>query len=167
MQCGHFNTNAVVAPGGAGGVNTVVKVHPTYSGCTAFTFLSATVDTTNCNYEGSGVNSINANEWNAKLTVNCSGNTVITINAGSGTCVATVDDQTINSGIVIGNTGNSPMDFDVTATATPVAVNRVADGFGCDFKATGPTTGDYTGTTEMICKNAANTIIGCTITNML
>lgn len=160
-----FNTNETVKPGGGAGVSTTIKMHPSYNGCKAFTFLNATVETSNCNYEVTGVNNINANEWNASLTIICSGLNTLTITAG--TCVAHIGNQTVNNGLTMKSTdhGASPMNFDVVFSNAPVAVSRT-DGAFCPFNGNGPSTGFYNGTTELSCANGGGVGISCTVTNM-
>ncbi|HET7119803.1 MAG TPA: hypothetical protein VFI17_00975 [Solirubrobacterales bacterium] len=148
VTCENATYNAV---GTTANGATSATLHPEYANCTAFGFIGANVNTANCNYLGS-VNTTNAtyNEtnmtWNAaNIVITCNVNP-ITINAGSGTCIATVGSQTIGgTSLHFTNTTNEPMDFHISATATSVAVTKNADNFGCPFSGTGATTGSYTG----------------------
>lgn len=109
-----------------------IEVHPEYSGCTAFGFLSATVNTEGCNYI------LNAN---GTVTVTCSSGHVITIKGG--TCEATVGSQGPLSGISYTNTSGK---VKVSSNVTTIATTKTKDGIGCPFNGTGSTTGTYTGT---------------------
>ena len=164
-----YNANGTTANGAAAAV-----LHPSYSSCTAFGFIGASVNTESCNYEGT-VDTVNAtyNEanmtWNAAhIIIKCNVNP-ITINAGSGTCVATVG--SVNATTTIGgntlhftNTTNEPMDFDIVSTNVSVPVQKNVDGFGCPFSGTGPTTGTYNGIATVRAHDPVNdAVVGVTV----
>jgi hypothetical protein len=111
-----------------------VVVHPEYSGCKAFSFLSATVTTTGCNY------TLNAA---GTVTIGCTGTNKITIVGG--TCEATVGSQGPLSGIAYENITGSPSTVKVTANVTTVGVTKTKDGIACPFSGTGSATGTYAG----------------------
>ncbi|HET7122190.1 MAG TPA: hypothetical protein VFI17_13180 [Solirubrobacterales bacterium] len=155
---GEYETNA-----------TTLSVHPVYTGCTAFGFLNANVNTENCNYEGMANGAGESTEegkmltWNTgEIKVVCSGTNTININA-AGVCEASVGSQTIANGLKFTNTTvEGKMDFDIIANKAPVKTKKNLDGFGCPFKEKGETTGEYTGPTTIRCFEG-NTPVDCTI----
>ncbi|HET7119804.1 MAG TPA: hypothetical protein VFI17_00980 [Solirubrobacterales bacterium] len=164
-----YNSNGAVANGA-----TAANLHPSYANCTAFGFIGANVNTANCNYEGT-VDTANAtyNEanmtWNAAhIIIKCNVNP-ITINAGSGTCVATVGNTTNpttigGSTLHFGNTTNEPMDFHIQATNVVVPVQKNADNFGCPFNGTGATNGTYNGLATLRAHDPTNNaLVGVTV----
>jgi len=133
---------------------TWTKVHPVYTGCTAFGFLGATVTTTGCDYElmalGAG-----PTEYTGEIKVVCEAGKEITISAG-GVCTAKVGSQTITTGNKATNsTELIHMHITLHNEESSVSVNKTQDGFGCPFAGTGATTGKYTGTTTVKAYSAA------------
>ena len=141
---------------------TNLRVHPVYSGCKAFGFVSATVTTTDCNYlfmpEGTEDEKMFFNAGEFK--VECDAGRTINIDAG--TCSASIGPQTVTTGIEFSNTTNSPGEFDIHTTGSPVTVTKNVDGFFCSFSGTGNTTGTYTATARVRCFEG-NTQKGCYI----
>ncbi|HET7120631.1 MAG TPA: hypothetical protein VFI17_05215 [Solirubrobacterales bacterium] len=155
------------AVGTVNGGQTWITVHPNYGSCKAFTFLNANVNTEGCNYEFMATGNESSGRWaNGQMKISCSLGSSIVINAGSGACVATLNSQTVNSGISFVNTEASPMDFHLEALVATVVVNKTVDGFGCPFNSTGSTFGSYTGLSEMRCSNENGTWTACTLTDM-
>lgn len=128
----HFETAGEVASPA-----TSITVHPTYSGCTAFGFLGATVNTTGCDYQLFASGSIN---------VLCSGSNQIIITAA--TCEAKVPAQEIASGVTYVNQATSPTTVLVEAGLNgTVKTNKTKDGFLCPLSGTGTSFGSYLGDT--------------------
>jgi hypothetical protein len=122
-----------------------ITVHPTYSGCTAFSFVGASVTTTGCDYTLKVGGLIETGKYNGKLNLTCSGSNKIVISAGP--CEATVSGpQEFNSGITYTNAAGGAVT--VGANVSGIKTNKTKDGFLCPFKGTGETTGTYTGGTN-------------------
>jgi hypothetical protein len=141
------NTTTAVANGA-----TEVTVHPTYTGCTAFGIVGATVTTTGCNYTITAPGSISepAMEVAAKLNLECSGTNKIIIDAnGFGAhCTATVASQAVESGLKYINTTETPMTVMLNANEAPVVTDITLDEGLCPFeKAKTGVIGEYTGNT--------------------
>jgi hypothetical protein len=121
-----------------------VKVHPTYSGCTAFGFVGATVTTTGCDYILAVGTKITENvSYNGSIELTCETGKKITISAG-GVCEATVSGPQTFTGITYTNESGK-----VTAAANVTGIKTVKtkDGFGCPFSGTGEVNASYTGNT--------------------
>ncbi|HET7121482.1 MAG TPA: hypothetical protein VFI17_09585 [Solirubrobacterales bacterium] len=164
--CENITYNALGStPNGA----TNLVLHPEFGGCTVFGFLMSSVSTTNCNYRGMANGTQTEMTYSGgELEIICGANP-ITINAGTGVCVATIGSQTISSGIDFRNTtanqnSDNFMDFDLVMTNAPVAVTKNVDGFGCPFSGTGNTTASHNGQATITCNNVANgTRADCTV----
>ncbi|HET7120809.1 MAG TPA: hypothetical protein VFI17_06115 [Solirubrobacterales bacterium] len=140
IECNSGNTSATGKDGETRG-----KMHPTYEGCNAFGFIGATVATTGCNLEAMATEETSAGVFAGELNVVCETGKQIQINAGSGTCVASVGSQTITAGIKATNaTAEGKMQVKLDGTQSPVATVKNQDGFGCPFNGTGATTGNMT-----------------------
>jgi hypothetical protein len=142
---------------------TKVTVHPEYSGCSAFGFIEATVNTAGCNYELTAANEspTGSMKFAGTLVLNCGTGHVSII---AGTCEAQVGNQTVGSGLTFENTTVSPMDVDLTVSS-PVAANKTKDGFACPFSGTGTTTATYTGHTTIKATQPALTQVNLTWVN--
>ena len=140
--------NTVEFNGNIEDAKTNTFVHPTYQNCTAFGFIGANVNTTNCNYRLMP-NPENENMvWGGEIEVICNSGS-ITINAG-GVCEAKVNGGTlINTGNKVTVLTNSPEDLLLHNEASEVATEKTLDGFGCPFNGTGKVTANYTGTTTV------------------
>ena len=154
------NTVTYKANSETGNGSTNVELHPEYGGCVAFGFTGASITTTNCNFRSMARGTETTMVWSGELQIAC-GETPITINAGSGTCVATVGSQTMSSNINLSNMTVSNMENEnggsitLEATNASVAVTKNVDGFGCPFNGKGATTGTYNGTTTFRCTRPA------------
>jgi len=107
---------------GATTTETTQKLTPTYSGCTAFGFVSTAIDTNGCQYEFSGDNeSVNI--------VNCSTGIVVT----AFNCWVTVKNQTPTGTVSYTNTGTGTgRDIDATVNLTAVTYTQTSKSFpGC------------------------------------
>ncbi len=143
------------------GLSSTLTVHPTYTECTAFGFLSATVATEECNYVFHATeHDEKTATYTAHVDVTCPAGQSIKINAS--TCKAEVKAQTGLTTVDITNmTGTAPEIDDLTVKPTlgkgkanggngkegPVAYTVTQDGIGCPFSGTGAKTGgEYTTT---------------------
>lgn len=142
---------------------TTVKVHPTYTGCTAFGFLNSPITTTGCDYILSSGTESSADKFPASLELTCETGKKIIIVAG--TCEVTVSGpQTFGTGLeFVNTTGASPKDVDLNASSVTVAVNKVKDGFLCPLGGTGAGTGSYTGETTVRGYDSGGTQVGVTV----
>jgi hypothetical protein len=170
VECINTTFNAV---GTTANGSTNAALHPEYGNCTMASFPT-NITTTNCNYRGMANGLQNEMTYSGgEIQVECTVNFAITINMGSGACVATIGSQTIgnsiNAGIKFRNTTASEnigglMDFDTVAYNAPVAVTKNADNFLCPFSGTGATTGNYYGTTTVRCFTPPNGVqVDCTM----
>jgi hypothetical protein len=115
--------------------STTVTVTPTYTGCKAFGFASATVTTIGCDYvfHDAGANTAGT------VDVECSAGNVIKIVAGN--CEVQVGSQTGLKSITY---SNSHPTVTVKATVTGITVNATKDGFLCPLSGTGHKTASVT-----------------------
>jgi hypothetical protein len=135
VECNSVNTSGTGKDG-----ETTAKMHPTYEGCKAFGFVSATVSTTGCNLEAMATEETSAGVFAGELKLVCETGKQITINAG--TCSASIGSQTITKGTQATNvTAEGKMQVKLDSTASPVATTKNVDGFACPFNGTGATTG--------------------------
>lgn len=144
LECGNVEGSGNIEDGA-----TNVTIHTAYSECNAFGFLSATVNTSNCNYRMMANAETSAGVFADELEVVCTAGTSITITAG--TCEAKINGGTvINTGGNITNvTSNEHMHLKLHHTNSQTPVQKTKDGFGCPFNGTGNTTGTLNGTTTM------------------
>lgn len=148
-ETAHFATaGEVSSPTGS------ITVHPSYSGCTAFSFVGASVTTTGCDYTLGVGSIIETGKYNGKLNLTCSGSSKIVISAG--TCEATVSGpQEFGSGITYTNAGAA---VTVAANVSGIKTNKTKDGFLCPFKGTGEVNGTYTGNTSATGKHGVENV---------
>lgn len=123
-----------------------LTVHPTYSECTAFGFVNATVNTTGCDFVETLGSEVAADKFSGTAELKCSGANKITI--VSGTCEVQISGpQTFSTGLFgTNNTTAKPLDV-VLDFAVKVAVNKTKDGFLCPLAGTGAATAEYAGQT--------------------
>jgi hypothetical protein len=125
-----------------------VLVNPTYSGCTAFGFVGATVKTEGCHYVVTPTNNVSPDTWNAHLNVLCTGTSKIVITAG--TCEVTVGSQNELGKVHLTDvTTPTPKTITLLAEVAGIKATKVKDGFLCPLNGTGETTGTYTGTANV------------------
>jgi len=144
VQCdSHFTVEEVGTTVGTGIQNaeTKVTVTPTYTGCTAFGFLGATVNVEGCDYVFTATEKIAEGVYTHHVDVVCPTGQSIKITAG--TCKAEVKAQTGLTRVKTTNLANG------TVTVQPevggISLNVTQDGFGCPFSGTGAKTGSYHG----------------------
>jgi hypothetical protein len=104
---------------------------PTYTGCKAFGFLSATVSTNGCTYKWTRISVISAG-----FDITCPLNKQITIVAG--TCEVDILPQ---SGLLNVTISNRLLDIDARLNLSGITYNVTKDGFLCPFNGTGHKTG--------------------------
>ena len=131
------------------GASSTATAHPTYTNCEAFLGLSATVDTTGCNYV------FHLTSTTAATTdVECAEGKVITVTAG--TCKLTIGAQTGLTSTALAASGGK---ITVSPNVSSIKYTVTQDGFLCPFGGTGSKTdGTYTGSVTI-----ANTASGQTI----
>jgi len=145
-------------------ISSTLTVHPTYTECSAFGFLSATVSTEECNYVFHATEHEAATgTYRAHVDVTCPVGQSIKIVAS--TCKAEVKAQTGLTTVDITNMTGAPgsgITDDLTVKATlgkgkegggngkegPVAYTVTQDGIGCPFSGTGAKTGGEYATKE-------------------
>ena len=141
--------------GEASADSSAVTIHPSYSGCTAFGFVGATVNTEECNYVfHSGATTNEAEQIYAGTTdITCPTGQSIKITAS--TCALEVKAQTGLSSVSLDNNANGTET--VGANVEKIANTVTKDGFLCPLKGTGNfTDGKYTGNTEVKGTNGGN-----------
>jgi hypothetical protein len=124
-----------------------ITLHGTYSECTAFGFVEATVNTTGCNYIAKAGEKVGEGEFSGTVELSCEAGKKIIITAG--TCEVTISGpQSFTTG-VLGTFSRNPSIWHILTHLIfgGVKVNRVKDGFLCPLKGTGETTGEAKGTT--------------------
>lgn len=112
---------------------TNAEAHPEYAGCTAFGFLNANIETTNCNFRSMAngtFNNLNERYTSGELQITCNTNPIKII---AGNCTVTIGSQTLNAGFGFTNTTNSPMDFDVNTTNSSLTVTVTVSNFPCSI----------------------------------
>jgi hypothetical protein len=159
-----YNQNTPTANGATNGV-----LHPEYSNCTAFGFIGATINTSNCNYRGMASGTQDAEMFynSGEIEIICNTGTGININGGG--CSVTITPQTISSGIKFSNMTpvnptNEKMDFTIHFINAPVTGIHVnSSNFPCNLKVGLNKNGTLNGTTTVRCTDPALTFVGCTI----
>lgn len=137
-----------------------LTVFQTYTGCTAFGFVNATVNTNGCAIVETLGSEVAADKFSGSVALECEAGKKITIVAA--TCEVQIGSQEL-SGEAFGtnNTGASPqdvvLDFDLS-----MAVTKTKDGFLCPLSGTGAGTGKYTGQTTGQGFNEAGEQVGVT-----
>jgi hypothetical protein len=120
------------------------KVHPEYTGCTAFGFLNATIHTEGCLYN------FHTQTGTVDLEGCTTGGIVVTASSGFGSCVMDTPNQTGINGQSWATGGTSPnRDILATANATNVKVKVTTSTGICPLTVGEHTNGTYTGTTTM------------------
>jgi hypothetical protein len=122
------------------------EMHPEYSGCTAFGFVGATVDTAGCQYK------FNANSANVELRGCTSGGITVTASSAFGKCVMFVKNQPgINGQSFSNGTYGTPArkDILVTSEANNIHIEIKTSTGICPVAVGTHTTGVYTGTTTV------------------
>jgi hypothetical protein len=134
---------------------TSLTVTPSYSGCKAFGFLSATVDTEGCTYTFTG----NASGSTANVDINCPAGKEIHVTTSG--CVLHVPAQT-NVGHVgfKSNTSQNPDDVDAEATLTGIKYTATS---GCLNPATNEPTGTLSGGATIKAFNTSGTQVNLTV----
>jgi hypothetical protein len=124
--------------------STTQKVHPEYSGCTAFGFVGATVNTTGCQYIfHTATGTVDLEECTA-------GGIVVEASSAFGKCVMDNPNQTGINGQSWATGGTAPnRDILATANATNIKVKVTTSTGICPLTVGEHTNGTYTGTTTM------------------
>jgi hypothetical protein len=112
------------------------EAHPTYTGCKAFGFLTATVNTEECNYLFHVTTKTGEGKYQAHADVVCPAGQSIKVSAS--TCKIEIKGQT---GLTTVNFENSSGDLKVLANVGGIAYTVTQDGIGCPFNGTGAKTG--------------------------
>lgn len=126
-------------PAGAPTATTTVN----FFNCTAFGFLSATVNMEGCDYEGH----VRERMWpftgkyRIEKVFNCPAAKKKRITAG--TCEVDVEPQNLGKGVTTTNNANGTINVEYNMTG--ITMNVTKDGFGCPFSGTGHVTGSYHG----------------------
>lgn len=126
---------------------STATVHPTYTGCKAFGFLSATVTTTGCDYVFHVTEKVIADYYRAHVTIECEVGKSIKITAS--TCAAEVKPQSLTTVDITNDTAATPKkDITVKPTVTGIKYTVTSDGFLCPFGGTGEKAGGEYSTAE-------------------
>jgi hypothetical protein len=106
-----------------------VKVHPTYTECSALGSFAATIDTKGCDYLLTGETDL---EEHGKVHVICNAGKSIQITIPSINCTLKVHEQTpTEGGLKYNNIAGSPGDIEAIATVKGVTYERVGTGVLC------------------------------------
>ncbi|HEX3735701.1 MAG TPA: hypothetical protein VHU86_11195 [Solirubrobacterales bacterium] len=148
-EAGTVECGASTFTGTQSGASSTLTMHPTYTECVAFGFLSAAVNTEECNYIFHANTKVSTDHYTLSTDVSCPAGQSIKITAS--TCSAEVKAQT---GLTPVNAVNDPESGgkaeDVTVTPAvngQIAYTVTRDGFLCPFNGTGNKTGgSYTAT---------------------
>lgn len=127
--------------GSAGEAAQTVTSHPVYTGCKAFGFLEATVNTTGCDYTFNLTTKIETDKYVAHVDVHCESGKSIVITAA--TCEVNVGSHTgyTDVGIEVMTPASGHKDLTIDATVSGITYTVVKDGFGCPFNGTGAKNG--------------------------
>jgi len=124
--------------------STTQKSHPEYSGCTAFGFVGATVNTAGCQYV------FHANTGTVDLEECTAGKITITASSVFGKCVIDIPNQTGINGQTFTTQGSAPSrDILVTTKSTNVRDNVVTSTGICPLAVGEHNNATYTGTTTV------------------
>jgi hypothetical protein len=127
--------------GSLSAASTTLTVAPTYTGCEAFGFLEANVNTEGCTYVFHATELVSAGVYRSHVDVVCPAGKSIKIIAG--TCRAEIKAQT---GLTSAKTTNLASSVTVEPEVAKVAYTVTEDGFLCPFGSTGnKTDGTYSG----------------------
>ncbi|HET7119933.1 MAG TPA: hypothetical protein VFI17_01635 [Solirubrobacterales bacterium] len=125
------------------------RMHPTYTECTAFGFINATVATIGCDFEAMATEEIEAGVFKGELKIVCEAGKEIIIAAGN-VCEVKVGPQNIINGTMATNVEVSgKTHVRLHSNKSPVKANKTKDSFGCPFSGTGETTATANGTTTI------------------
>ena len=142
--------------GEASAASSTVTIHPTYSGCTAFGFVGATVTTTGCDYLFHSGAEVSSEKFDGTVDVVCGEGKSITIVAS--TCALEIKGQTGLSTVSFQNAAEGKVT--VGANVSSIAYTTTKDGFLCPLAGTGNfTNGGYTGDTSVSGNNGAVSVM--------
>lgn len=125
------------------------SLHRTFTECTAFGFLSATVSTTGCDYRYELGGKIATDVYAASVELVCEAGKKIEIKAV--TCEAQVPPQVFSGTVeIFNNTAAVPDDISISSSLTGIHYVNVKDGFLCPLKGTGERTDGTTTSLETV-----------------
>jgi hypothetical protein len=140
------NTIAFNGTAAASGTSVTQTMHPSYSNCTAFGFINAVINTSNCLYE------FNANTNTVNLT-SCTSPINIVAESGFGTCKATVGNQNGINGqtfINMGTTGSNTATLTENSSANNIITNVNTSNGICPINTGTKNTAEYDGNTGIM-----------------
>jgi hypothetical protein len=140
------NTIAFNGTAAASGTSVTQTMHPSYSNCTAFGFINAVINTSNCLYE------FNANTHLVNLT-SCTSPINIVAESGFGTCKATVGNQNGINGqtfINMGTTGSNTATLTENSSANNIITNVNTSNGICPINTGTKNTAEYDGNTGIM-----------------
>jgi hypothetical protein len=124
--------------------STTLKLHPDYSGCTAFGFVGATIDTTGCQYL------FHASTGTIDLQSCTSGEILVTASSIFGKCVVEIPHQTGINGQTFATGGGAPSrDLLIASNANDIQTNVVTSTGICPLAVGTHVNATYTGTTTV------------------
>jgi hypothetical protein len=113
-----------------------LTLHPTFSECSAFGFVGATIVTTGCDFVFHAGEEIAEHEFGGTADISCEAGKSITMSAG--TCEVKIESQTGRSSMSYTNKPeSSPENFRLAASLTKIKYTKVKDGFLCPLGGTG------------------------------
>jgi len=132
----HFATMGEVTSPAA-----TIEVHPEYSGCTAFGFVNASVETKGCDYVLHASGTVDIVQGAGTETCN-------RILVHGGTCTVEIKPIAANTGLGTASYENlTGGKVKILANVSGITVNKTEDGVLCPLSGTGPGTGTYKGNT--------------------
>ena len=137
VECKKFNFEADLAPGGA----EELEAFPTFSECSAFGFVSATVTATGCAFRGKAAVS--------KIELSCEAESKVVITAS--TCeIQMTPGAEVPEGTTYTNVTGPPKTVEVKVALTGVPYTVTKDGFLCPFGGTGSKTNGEISVTSLV-----------------
>lgn len=112
-----------------------LSISPTFTNCSAFGFLSATVNVNGCEFVLHGGEETEAETVDGTVDFTCPGSQKIVITAG--TCEVQIGSQSGLSLIEFTNKGSSPRTVTASFNLAGLKYNKTKDGFGCPLSGTG------------------------------
>jgi hypothetical protein len=120
--------------------STTLTLHPTFSGCKAFGFLEATVNTEECSFLLHATEKSATDVYRAHWDIPCPAGKSIKVSAS--TCRAEIKGQNgITSVEITDMTSANPPDVTMSFTSTEISYPVTQDGFLCPLTSTGAKTG--------------------------
>jgi len=118
-NAGTVSCKEVTYSGSLSAASETLTLSPAYSGCTAFGFISATIDVNGCTYRYLVSSKVSADTYTGTLSIVCGSNPLTITSAG---CTETVGSQSgLSSNTYTNTTSASPNDIDVSTNISGIS----------------------------------------------